>query len=179
MPKTLILSYFLQKMNFLGHIDHAILKPLLCLKFLPNFRTKYWTLGKSLEPFFCKVQKTAKRGKKGRKGPTRVKKGDFSKISNFYERKGHATFEPLWMPNFMPCFRKILFFRIAVWTNGQTDGRMDKTDSIGPSSFHMETNNLKIIEISHRTQIKYIYIFWCRLSSLLSSNFMQNLCQKL
>ena len=65
------------------------------------------------------------------------------------------------------------------WTNGQTDGRMDKTDSIGPSGFQMETNNLKIIEISHRTQIKYIYIFWCRLSSLLSSNFMQNICQQL
>ena len=32
---------------------------------------------------------------------------DFSKISNFYKKKSHATFEPLWMPNFMPSFRKI------------------------------------------------------------------------
>ena len=36
-------------------------------------------LGKSLEPFFNKVQKTATK---------RAKKGDFSKISYFYEKKG-------------------------------------------------------------------------------------------
>ena len=70
-------------------------------------------LGKSLEPFFHKVQKTAKR----------AKKGDFIKISNIYEEKGHATFEPLWMPKFMPSFRKILraFFEKSCYV--RTDGR--------------------------------------------------------
>ena len=62
-------------------------------------------LGKSLEPFFHKIQKTAKKGKKG---PKRAKKVDFSKISDFYKKNGHSTFKPLWMPNFMPSFRKIL-----------------------------------------------------------------------
>ena len=52
-------------------------------------------IGKSLEPFFHKVQKTAK-------------KGDFSKISNMYKKKGHAIFEPLRCRNFIPSFRKIL-----------------------------------------------------------------------
>ena len=42
------------------------------------------TIGKSLEPFFHKVQKTAKKGKKGTK---RDKKGDFSKISNMYKKR--------------------------------------------------------------------------------------------
>ena len=49
-------------------------------------------IGKSLEPFFHKVQKTAKKGKKG---PKRAKKGDFSKISNIYKKNGHVTSEPL------------------------------------------------------------------------------------
>ena len=53
--------------------------------------------------------------------------GDFSKINNFYKKKGHATFEPLWMPNFMPKFRKILreFFEKShsEWTDTWMDGQ--------------------------------------------------------
>ena len=62
-------------------------------------------LGKSLEPFFIKSKTLLK---KGNKGPTRAKKGDFSKISDIYKKNGFSTFKPLWMPNFMPSFRKIL-----------------------------------------------------------------------
>ena len=50
-------------------------------------------IGKSLGPFFHKVQKTAKKGKKGQqKGQQRDKKGDFSKISNMYKKT--ATLRP-------------------------------------------------------------------------------------
>ena len=38
-------------------------------------------IGKSLETFFHKFQKTAKKGQKS------VKKGDFSKISNMYKKR--------------------------------------------------------------------------------------------
>ena len=58
-------------------------------------------LGKSLETFFHKIQKTAKKGKKGPKRAILAKSAIFIK-------KGHTTFKPLWMPNFMPSFRKIL-----------------------------------------------------------------------
>ena len=51
--------------------------------------------------FFIKSKKLQKRAKRG-------KKGDYSKIRYFYQKKGHATFEPLWMPNFMPSQRQIL-----------------------------------------------------------------------
>ena len=87
-----------------------------------HFRIK---LGKSLEPFFHKV-KTAK-------------KGDFSKISDFFEKKGHATFEPLWMPNCMPSFRKILR---AVFEKSRS-GRTNETDSIGPSVFNRVVKSVK------------------------------------
>ena len=55
-------------------------------------------IGKSLEPFFHKVQKTEKKGQKG------AKKG----ILAILGKEGCAMFEPVWMPNFMPNFRKIL-----------------------------------------------------------------------
>ena len=48
-------------------------------------------LGKSLEPFFHKIQKTAKKGKKGPKG---AKKGDFSKISNMYKKRATLFSSP-------------------------------------------------------------------------------------
>ena len=48
-------------------------------------------IGKSLEPFFHKVQKTAKKGKKG---PKRAKKGDFSKISNMYKKRATLFSSP-------------------------------------------------------------------------------------
>ena len=99
-------------------------------------------LGKSLELFFHKVHKTVKKGKKGQKWQKRAKrakKGDFSKISNMYQKKGHAIFEPLRCPNFIPSFKKILraFFQKSCYaqTDRWTHGCTDKTDSIGPSGF--------------------------------------------
>ena len=48
-------------------------------------------LGKSLEPFFHKVQKN-----------------DFSKISKIYQKNTKQIFEMLWCPNFMPSLKKSL-----------------------------------------------------------------------
>ena len=60
------------------------------------------------------------------------------------QKSGSVTFEPLWIPNFIPKIRKILGAVFAgsrnERTNGRTDertnGRTDKTDFIDPSVFN-------------------------------------------
>ena len=63
--------------------DKSTAKPMVvgCVKHYSTHFIK--TIGKTLEPFFHKVQKTAKK---------RAKKGDFSKISNMYKKT--ATLRP-------------------------------------------------------------------------------------
>ena len=63
-----------------------------------------------------------------------AKNGDFNKISNFDKKNGDVTFEPLWLPNFMPSYRKILG---AVKTeqrvcNRSTNVQTNKPDHIDP-----------------------------------------------
>ena len=56
------------------------------------------------------------------------------------QKSGSVTFEPLWIPNFIPKIRKILgaVFEVSrnERTNGRTDERTDKTDFIDPSVFN-------------------------------------------
>ena len=106
---------------------------------------------KSLERFFHKVQKTAKNGKKLPKMPILAKSAIFTK------KKGHATFEPLWMPNFMPSFRKILraFFEKSRYE--RTDGRTDKSNSIGPVGLQPGTK--KVSHFSRHPNVCYPFFF--------------------
>ena len=60
----------------------------------------------------------------------------------FLQKKGHTTFKPLWMPNFMPGFIKILRAVFEKNCSGRTDGWTNETDSIGPSGFQLGTNNM-------------------------------------
>ena len=92
-------------------------------------------IGKSLEPFFHKVQKTAKKAKKG---PKRGKKGDFS---YFTKKRATLRSSPYRCLTSCQVSEKSLerFLRKAV-TDARTHGRTDKTDSIGPSGFQPGTN---------------------------------------
>ena len=49
-----------------------------------------------------------------------------------YKKNGSVTFEPLWIPNFIPNFRKIVGADFAISCDERTNERMDKTDFIDP-----------------------------------------------
>ena len=61
------------------------------------------------------------------------------------KKSGHVTFEPLFSPNFIPNFKKILgaVFEICRYarTDGRTDARTSGTDIIGPAVFNRGSNN--------------------------------------
>ena len=58
------------------------------------------------------------------------------------------TFEPLWIPNFIPNFRKIVGADLEIRCDGQTNGRTEKTDFIDPSGFQPGTNKTNMIKVN-------------------------------
>jgi hypothetical protein len=70
--------------------------------FLPTFSA---ILENLLEPFFRKVPKTVILGQNGHFSARLAK---FGQNENFSQKNGRAIFLPLFSPNFMPSFRKIL-----------------------------------------------------------------------
>ena len=120
-PKIQICCHFWLKSPFLGpnsiRTNTFTAKPMAvgCVQHYSTHFVKQ--LGKSLESFYRKVQKTAKM----------AKIADFSKISNFWKKSVSVTFEPLLVPNFIQSFGKILravieiicYARTDAWTDGQ------------------------------------------------------------
>ena len=73
-------------------------------------------LRKSLERFFLK----------GKKNLFFNRFTPFSPNLDLFKKIGSVTFEPLWIPNFIPNFRKIVGAVLEIRCDGQTGGWTDR-----------------------------------------------------
>ena len=96
----------------------------------------------------------------------------FSPNLDFLKKNGSVTFEPIWIPNFIPNFRKIVQAVLEIRCDERTDEWMDGQDWFYRSlGFQPGTNKTNMIKVNSVRRdywlLGFVYIhFWLILKAL-------------